>query len=357
MASLLNVDSLTISPEEKKAVGEFIIEKALPATDIAENHELMTGIKYKTQIPFVGKMGIVGEKLTGTSCSVPTETAQLNLSQKIWDPVISGFRLTHCQDDLNHDFKLTKQTLKALGFWNVMEGNDPKLNLISASVLNSLKEMTFRLTWFGDTSADVVGSGGNLTAGTGTKYFTPLDGLFKQIETGVTATDIPYVEITQNSAGTKADQYNISASDAYNYLVSVWENADPRIFDIPNLRIYATRSIYDKYYQYAEQNQYGFSMEKLENGQNRLTFRGYPIVAQYEWDRLIKTYYDLGSTYYNPNRIVLSAPSNLPVGLIDSEGLTTLDSWYEKKDKINYIDAAVGIDTKVLEEELISVAY
>ena len=37
----------------------------LEQSDLAEHHDIVTGIQHKTQIPFIGTLGLVGKKILG----------------------------------------------------------------------------------------------------------------------------------------------------------------------------------------------------------------------------------------------------------------------------------------------------
>jgi hypothetical protein len=87
------------------------------------------------------------------------------------------------------------------------------------------------------------------------------------------------------------------------------------------------------------------------------TFRGRPIIVRKDWDRMIRKYHDLGTTYYLPHRAILTDINNIPVGTSDTESFSSLDSFYWKKDKAHYTDVAWREDCKILQENSIVVAY
>ncbi|MFO7864465.1 MAG: hypothetical protein R6U85_10725, partial [Salinivirgaceae bacterium] len=100
-----------------------------------------------------------------------------------------------------------------------------------------------------------------------------------------------------------------------------------------------------------------FTLERIENGHSNVAFYGIPIVVRYDWDRNIKQFQDLGTTYHLPHRIILADINTIPLGTSDEGSLTTLDSFYDKRDKKHYIDFAYKIDVKALLLNEMAVAY
>ena len=96
---------------------------------------------------------------------------------------------------------------------------------------------------------------------------------------------------------------------------------------------------------------------RTEEGTSRDTYRGIPIIVREDWDRNIRTYFDNGTTYLDPHRMILTDINNIPIGTLSEDDLKSLDMFYEKKDKTHYIDTAMTLDAKLLEEYMIAVAY
>ena len=72
MASLIDVSGLTINPEEAREISKLIIEKAFAQGVLSESHAVETGILYKTQIPFAGKVSDSLKKASGCTPNVAT---------------------------------------------------------------------------------------------------------------------------------------------------------------------------------------------------------------------------------------------------------------------------------------------
>ena len=88
-----------------------------------------------------------------------------------------------------------------------------------------------------------------------------------------------------------------------------------------------------------------------------MTYRGIKVVNVEFWDRYIKILHDNGTVLYRPHRALLTTKDNIPLGTQDTESLSKLDAWFERKDNANYIDALYNLDAKLLETYMCAVAY
>lgn len=353
MASTVDVSALTLNQEELKDVSKAIYELAfvLSSSNMSELHTIQTGIKWKEQIAFLGQLGLIGQA-TGAACVPNTETNAAAITDKTWDPTKIGFRLIHCADDLDKDFKLFKRQMKALEWYD--ETTDEVIGFITARSLEAMQQMLFRFAWFGDTAADNVSGGGVITNGVDVGYFDAVDGFWAQI---FADGNIPTVVISENAGVSYAAQMALADGKAKDTMQAMHEAADPRLLASPNARFYVTRSLAQNFYTYLEDSSLGFTLAITEDGKKEFSYRGIPVSVMYEWDRLIQAYQDNGTTYNLPHRALLTTPENLPIGVLDTESMDKLDVFYDKVEKKNYIDAEVQIDFKVLESHMIVAAY
>ena len=95
----------------------------------------------------------------------------------------------------------------------------------------------------------------------------------------------------------------------------------------------------------------------LQDGKKYLTFDGVPVIPFSFQDRTIQAYQDNGTTYNLPHRIVLTTKANLQIGVENEAALKELDVFNDKKSKKNFIDATFLMDSKVVEDYMIQVAY
>lgn len=356
MASTLDLSGLTLNPQEVEDVAQAIFEAVYVKGRLSDYHDVRNGIQMKTQIPIFGLMGLVGKLDTG--CGVNAATNQISTSQKYWEPKMIGFRLTHCQNDIDELYKMWKKSMIAKGVWEQIENG--QIQFMTDRTLDAALESQLLLSSFGDTAAgNVTADGGVITDGVDKTFFTPIDGLWKQIFTGVTAGDITKVAISENSAVSYALQDALSADKAYTTLNSMYNKADSRLVSDPAIKFQVTRSLYDNLQDYLESKSLsaGF-LERTENGKGSgLTYRGIPIVIRYDWDRNIRAYMDNGTTYDLPHRAILTPIANIPIGTSDEESLSSLDMFYDKTAREHYTDVDYRFDIKLLEEYKIVVAY
>ena len=299
----------------------------------------------------------MGKAVTGCT---PNAIGGVTLTQKFWTPVKEDFRLTHCSADVNAQDKLINQMAKMNpDFYNIVEGSQSQVgNFLVERVLSGFKEALLRKAWFSDTAADTVANAGVLTNGTDKAYFNTFNGLFKQIFAEVSSGDSNYVSVTKNAAASYAAQA-LASGDAIAILKSMYNAADSRLQDAPNKKFYVTRSIWDGYLNDLEATQNSGAGNTMinEKGQLTLTYRGVQIEKMDIWDRTIVAYENNGTKYNLPHRAVLTVPSNIPVATLATDDWGTIDAFFDKVTKLNYIDGIYSIDAKHLEDYMTVAAY
>ena len=60
--ALIDADALTLNAREAETVSGVIFQRVYNDSDLAEYHEIETGIDVKTQIAFAGRLGLLGKK-------------------------------------------------------------------------------------------------------------------------------------------------------------------------------------------------------------------------------------------------------------------------------------------------------
>lgn len=355
MAATIDFSSLTLNNEEARATSELIFEQLYSRPELVNVHGIMTGVEMDKYIPILGQFGLVG-KVDPGSCTNNDETGQVPVSQKTWTPKLISFKMAHCQDDIPDKLKFWKKSRIAANTWEDVDNE--MMAYINDTVLDATIQSQLRIADFGDTAAEVVGSGGYLTAGTTKTYFNMLDGMWKQVFTDQAgAALIHRFTIDENTEATKAAQLALNASTALNVMRDLYNNIDPRAFEGRNLVFQITRTLFNNWQDYMEDKSLVFQLDRTEKGSTKFSYRGIPIVVRNDWDRMITTYHNLGATYYLPHRAVLTDLNNIPIGTSDEESLTTLKSWYSQDDEKHYIKVAYKLDVKILQEYAMAVAY
>lgn len=358
MASKIDFSSLTLNEDEARDTSQVVFEKTYARPEIKETHNVMTGVTMDRYIPILGQFGLVG-KVDPGSCGVNTETGTIGSSQKTWTPKLVSFRLPHCQADVPDLLKFWEKARRASKTWE--EVNDEMMAFITDRAIDATVQSVLRIADFGDTDASPVGDGtGNelLTAGTTKTYFNMLDGLWKQIFTDQAGSQLTYrYTIDENAAVTKVAQLALASDRALQAFRSMYNNIDARAFEGGTLVFMVTRSLMSNWQDFIEDESLAFMLTRVEEGSTKWTYRGIPIVVRHDWERLIRTYHDLTSTFYLPHRAVLTDINNIPIGTSDEESMSELDSFYDKVTKSWYLDVAYKLDMKLLLEYELACAY
>lgn len=356
--AIFDLTGLTMNAEEAKEVSKLIFEATITGGQLAEFHEIETGIEHKTQIPFIGNLDLVGKKQTG--CDRTVNPATISLTEKFWDPELIGDRLKHCATDVNALLKLFKKSSKVNpDFYDRIDGEE--FGVIVAKVSQAMEKMANRLVWFADKLADNVAGGGVITNGVDAAYFNILDGLWRQIFVEIPSGASNHVNIVANEAITKVLQDTLGSTIAYDTLKEMYNKMDARFFqaiqDGAQPQFLITRKLAQNWEDFLEDKSFAFSLLEAKEGTDRLRYRGIPIKIRHDWDANIRSYEDNGTVWNLPHRVVLTIKENIPVGTLSMEDLETITSWYEKKDHANYIDFDLKLDVKHLLPYMSVVAY
>jgi hypothetical protein len=351
--ALINADALTLNAREAETMSEVIFERVFNESDLAEYHEVETGIDVKTQIAFAERLGLLGKKSEGCT---PNEAGGFTLTEKFWTPVLEDFRLKHCQNDMPALLKLFRKSQRINPDFFDAVGTQ-EFGVIIAAVESALIENIHRKVWFNDTAAATISNSGVFTNGTDLEYFNSFDGLFKQIFTEVPSNAANRVAIAANGGASYAAQ--ALAEDAalaiFEKMVTV---ADERLVSAEDAFILASRTLADNYRATLRNKNLGSGfLEVVEEGRPKLYFDGIEVKVRYDWDRYIKQYQNNGTKHNLPHRAVLTTKSNIPVGTLSEDDLTKLDVFYDKTLKTNIMDAAYTLDAKHLEAYMTVAAY
>lgn len=354
---MLELSGLTMNPQEAENVSEAIFERTITGGPLSEFHEIETGITMKQQIPFIGNLGLVGEKVTGCDRSVNGST--IPLTEKFWDPEHIGDRLAHCATDLPALLKLFKKAAKMNpDYWDNI--GTEAFGVIIAKVEQAMVKMNNRLVWFGDKAAANVAAAGVISDGIDVKYFDVIDGLFKQIFAEIPTTSANYVAIPAN-AGIDYEAQALPADTALGLFRAMFNKIDSRfhqaIEDGAQPQFLVTREIFQNFQDQLEDKSLSFTLAEAKDGVTSLSYRGIPIKVRNDWDNNIRSYQDNGTKHNLPHRAILTVKENIPVGTVAESDLTALRSFYVEKDLKNYIDFDLKLDVKHLLDYLTVAAY
>jgi hypothetical protein len=359
--AIFDPTDLTWNGKEVQELGEIIIEKAFVKPTLSQIHSIRTGIKAKTQIGYLSRLGMVGKK-QGAGCAPTASTTTVTGSQKFWEPEYIEDRWVECWKNLQESFWI----------WGLANGiAKPDLDgtdfmrFMTEVVSDAMAEAVLRIAWFSDEDAANYNDSpaGVITNAVDPDFFNPIDGFWKQIFDIVAANSARYTDTLQsrNGQATYALQAFTSTDTTNKVAISTFEalkyNADFRLREQSNLVFMVTQSVFDQYAKELRSQSLDTSFERIEGGYNSLMFEGIPIVALNFWDRNIRANFDNETKYYRPHRALLTTKDNLVIGTENEGNFSEIDVFYDKKEKQQYVDFAFNIDAKVLEDTMLQVAY
>ena len=282
MASLIDITELTVNPQEATEISQLIIEREFINSPLSEVHVMETGILYKQQIPFAGKISNSLKKAAGCT---PNVGSGVEMTEKFWNPEIFSTRFIHCADDLNKLFKLFKKAQRINPDFYDKIGSQ-ELGVIYALIEQMLRENLSPIAWFSDKIASTFedSDGSNtFTDGTDITLWNVIDGIFKQIFSEISSSTNPqfYVAISENAGANYAAQA-LAVDKAYDTFTAMVNKADSRLLEDPNAMILATRSMTDNYKNTLREKNLGAGfLEVVENGRPRLLFDGIPVITMH----------------------------------------------------------------------------
>lgn len=364
MATVIDLTGLDLQAEQVQSISELVFEKKIEKGNLNTMHAVQTGIQSGKKIGFVGHLGLVGECIDG--CNIPSGSS-VPMSEKEWQPKTIGFRLEHCSKDVNGLAVYLKKKISKYPDEYDMTGS-PEETVILMKAEDATEDMLWRHLHFGDTEISNIADGGYLKDGVAIKFWNCIDGLWKQVfsTTSLASGGKYYVAIAANAgANYTAQELAVDAGKAL--IKAMIKKADSRLKSATNKILLMTESIaenlLDSYEDVAWKNAVDINKD-LANitanyGKTNYigTYRGIDLYSVVNWDSTITTYFDNGTKYDKPHRAILTTPDNIPIGTPSTEMMGSLDSFYDRKSKLNFVDGELMIDVKLLEDYMAVAAY
>lgn len=354
--AILDPNDLTWNGKEAMDLSEAIYKKVFITPGLSSIHQMMTGIKAKTQLPFLGSLGLVGKKKT--ACDTTPNPGGISMSEKFADPEWITDRFEECWDTLAPSFFV----------WGLKEGIKKEdltdtdfANFLEDKIAEAMMKAIFRIAHMGKVTEDTIANGGQLVNGTDKDYFNIIDGMWTQAISIATADTNRRVTITKNAAATfalqKFDAADVTNKVAETLFQDLYYNADFRVRGLEGLMILCTQSVADQYAKELRSRNLDASYTRIEGGYKALMFEGIPIVPISYWDVLISTYYHNGTKAYLPHRAILVSKENIPLITENESSLSELKAGYYDYGKKYYVDFGFLLDMKILDDELVQVGY
>ena len=359
MATTFNPNTADFSKELVREASEAIFTEAYRNAAVADIHEIYEDVKVNKQIVFVGGLTTMLGK-GSNDCNSDVSNNAIPMSQKVWAPADISDRLSFCWKALEDTF--WAYILKT-GVDKADVSETEFMVFIGERIEEALLEMIYRIAHFNNTAADNVSGGGVITNGVDLDFFNKIDGLWTQIYAAVaTNPDRLTSGLDGRNGGASYAAQKFDATDTTNMVVTetldnMTYEADERLMGRSNVIITTTKSVGDQYKRELKKANRAFTTERIENGIEQLIVDGLEVRIFSLWDRIIKANMNDGSSLFLPHRALMTVKENIPLGTADSGSFNDYDVFYDKTDKLTYVDIATTLDCKLLEEHLFQVAY
>lgn len=356
--AVINPADLTFNGQEVRSFAEAVISQMVEYPQMEELHQVLSGIVAKQQIAILGNLSKITRKDLG--CGLGKLSKITPMSQKFWDPVNFKIWLSECWEQFEATFmvyylnvgkdKPDLTTTEIFSQWLVEEVGQ-------ASARDAM-----RIVWFGDKLADNIADGGNLTLGVEPLDYTMIDGLWKQLFAIGTATPARKTTIAKNAGISYVAQTFDDADTTANVATKIFQSlifkADRRLRAMADKAIWATRSLTDQYMlERMSVTNIEQAYTRVESGIDTLQIMGVKVYVMDQWDDVIRADYDTAVKWYLPHRAVMTTKSNIPVGFDTAIGPKDFDVFYDKMSETSNIKGLYKMDTKVIQNHLVQLAY
>lgn len=346
----------TISKARKANFSNVIFQEFLETSDFTREHSIATGVEANDMVPIMEKTkqwGFLKKTDTTQGCNYNECTVGDTATNVFWNPNRYDCEIILCLTDpaFTRDFR---------AFWNInCEKYDNDIdNVLVAYIVERVKEhhneSLWRIAYFDFKT--------NATTG-----FAGIDGLFIQwLAIATTANTKQRVEITENAETTFADQLNLPADAAKNYLKAMYDKMllySPHMMTKKGLKFEITRELAVNYLGWLQNNKevnccYNLTHDGVTTSGyslDSLNYLGIPIIIRNEWTEIIQFLTAPTDTAYdNPHRIVLTYDGNKPIGTCDENHLKGFKMIYDEVTEKLHIRVKTTVDAKVpLEKDFI----
>lgn len=356
----------SLLPADVQDLSTAVYKGVFGKPSLEQFHGVRTGIKGATRIPIMGGFsGLLGS--IKADCDTTADVGSISTTAKQWSPKYISGRVTMCYEDLMGTYA---QWLMANGLAKENLQNTGAFAQYATEMIgDALNEAVLRLAWLGDTGLS-AGDTNGIDSGN-VKYFTPIDGFWKQLVAIATSDTSKRIIITKNTGDTIANQA-FTGTDTTNqvvtgYFTSAHRNADLRLKskNASEKIIIATDSMCE---QYRAERKLASGIDaaynRVENGIDTLMCDGVEVVPFSLLDRYLKAYFQVTAssktTVINPHRFVLTtraALANLLIATEQTANLQELKVEYNSYHKTWFADYGFMLDAKVANDDAVMVGY
>ena len=350
MAAVLDFSKFSFTAEQIRDINELLYDEVMQAPEISLIHTIHPNIVFDKEIGFIGEGGLVG--VAGQGCDPTAQDWKIGTRSVKWTPKSWEILIEDCWKDLESTCAVyaLKQGV------DISDFSTTDYYAIVVQVLSAaIKKFVVRLAWFNDTDAKNVSANGVITNGVDTRYFSIIDGFWKQIIAQTTVNPAQRVAITENTGATYAQQ-ELAPTSAANYLKALKYKASMVLRSMTDAIVPCTQSIYDAWEQYNQGKEIESLYTKLIDGTETLKDYGMTLMPQPIWDEMIVKYENTGTKLNNPHRAVLTTKGNLNIGVDKESSFEDMRIWYNPDSRKVKTEVMGKADAKLYNPELLQVA-
>ena len=305
---------------------EVLIKPTFLTPELQNEFRIILDIKSKRQLALDTILSGVVRPSVG--CGRDNAGDVVDITEKFIEVCDLKVNLDQCAKNLKNTFM--EEFLRTGNEAQNLEGTIVE-NYIIEKVTNAVRLDVYDIAWFGDENStnDTLAS---------------CIGIWARLIAGANAYDVKRVAI----ASTLAD------CTALDTLRSMYEIAPDILDQMPEGDKYfaLTRELYDNYLTCREDACCGDkSWDMVEMAARVLQFRGIPVYKKSRWSQVINA-----NNMNSKHRAVYTYRENLVIGTDAISDTNTLDFFYDKRDKMNYIDAEFKMGTQYIYGDLSVIA-
>lgn len=355
----IDFSTLTAPNGAIRELAKLIFFKTIQGERIDGITNVQVSVVHGDKVAGIRRMGMVGTPVTG--CARTFNNSMASIEEHTWD--LGAWEINEGICYLDLESTLLKEYFKSGNDIADITSTEYMDKIIVPLLEQAINDLLFRLIWFGDKAAtniinkDGVISGGDITIGIDPKFVKTTDGFFKRLNTWAAANPTKVVSIGANKEATYALQENKLFEDgvAIDIFDQILRKASPELKADPNRVVICTDSLVTALEADIRRQQgiCDLKWETIFAGIELGQYQGVKILRLIEWDTNIHALHDTGANYVNPHRAVYTTIDNLMVGTASANMVNSVDYWFEKKDRMNYITAQDTLGTILFDKNLV----
>ncbi len=346
--------NIPLEPQNLESLRDAIIKKVIEDEDIRQVVTIKR-VKNGEPLAIIGEMDAVGH--AGAGCNPTYEEIGIANALKRWALGAWEIALKICYENLEDTIaEYSLKTGTAIADLTETDFMAIYLELLETQV----RRMIWRFAWFGDTTAQNISSGGNITDGVDVTLLTANDGLFKRLFAIGTAHPEQVTAISANAQTTYAAQKAamLAAGYATGLVDTILLDAPSRVNGNGEAVLFMNKKFAD-YLAHDVKVSYkdNLPFDRIFDGFYLGFYNGVRIIAIETLDYMIDTYENTGTAWNKPFRAVLASPNNLIVGVDKENPVDDLDIIFDRVNRMNHVYATGKMDTQVAEDDKVHIAY